>query len=190
MTALLAQAADANSGGDLFLLLGFGLLGVAAILLVIELVLPSGGLISIVAGLVTLGSIFSFFRHSSTAGIIATTAYVVLGPILLVLIFRVWMRSPLGRNMILGGYEEEERYDSEAEAAAAAEQARRERVQESRKLIGAEGVTVTALRPIGMVKIGNERLDAMAETSVIPANTPIVVTNVYDNQVKVRPRSA
>ena len=52
------------------------------------------------------------------------------------------------------------------EGGVAAEFARRERLAQLRELIGAEGKTVTALRPVGVVKIGGERIDALAETGV------------------------
>ena len=55
-----------------------------------------------------------------------------------------------------------------------------------RELIGAEGRAITALRPVGVVKIGGERVDALSELGVIESGTDIVVTDVYDNQVKVR----
>ena len=60
-------------------------------------------------------------------------------------------------------------------------------VEELRQLIGAEGVTETALRPVGFVKINGQRLDAMAESGIVEAGMPVVVTDVYDNQIKVRP---
>ena len=58
---------------------------------------------------------------------------------------------------------------------------------ELRQLIGVNGVSITALRPVGTVKIEGKRIDALAETGVIDADTPVVVTDVYDNQIKVRP---
>jgi membrane-bound serine protease (ClpP class) len=49
------------------------------------------------------------------------------------------------------------------------------------------GVAVTALRPVGTIKIEGRRVDAMAESGVIESGTNIVVVDVYDNQIKVRP---
>ena len=48
-------------------------------------------------------------------------------------------------------------------------------------------MTETALRPVGTVRIKGRRTDGMAEAGVIEANTPVVVTDIYDNQIKVRP---
>jgi membrane-bound ClpP family serine protease len=55
-----------------------------------------------------------------------------------------------------------------------------------RQLIGARGVAVTMLRPVGTVKIEGRRIDALAENGYIESGSPIVVTDVQDNQVKVR----
>ena len=52
--------------------------------------------------------------------------------------------------------------------------------------VGKQGTTITVLRPVGVVRIDGERIDAMAETGSIEADCEIKVTSVYDNQVKVR----
>ncbi|MHC5009117.1 MAG: NfeD family protein [Planctomycetota bacterium] len=48
---------------------------------------------------------------------------------------------------------------------------------------------MTDLRPVGVVKIDGQRIDALAESGIVEAETPVVVTDVYDNQIKVRPRT-
>ena len=116
---------------------------------------------------------------------VATAAYLILGPIVGIFGFRLWLNSPLARRMILGG---EEMSDSELEGdmAISDAHARQERLAQLRQLIGAQGTSVTPLRPVGIVKINGQRIDAMAESAMIDAGSPIVVTDVYDNQIKVR----
>ena len=187
MSLMLAQQAAASAGteNETYLLIGLILFGVAVALLVMELFVPSGGLIGAMAGIAALGSIFSFFWYDQTWGMVATGVYLLLGPIAVIFMFRWWLHSPLGRGMILGG-REPGAVDNDAEAAMSAEHARLERLAQLRQLIGAQGVAVTPLRPVGVVKIEGQRIDAMAESGVIDAATPIIVTDVYDNQVKVR----
>jgi membrane-bound ClpP family serine protease len=48
------------------------------------------------------------------------------------------------------------------------------------------GEVVSTLRPIGVVKIGDQRHDALAETGIIEPGQRIRVTAVTDNQLKVR----
>ena len=40
---------------------------------------------------------------------------------------------------------------------------------------------------MGTIKIEDRRIDGMAESGTIEAGTPVIVTDVYDNQIKVRP---
>lgn len=54
------------------------------------------------------------------------------------------------------------------------------------KLLGAEGVSVTILRPAGTAEINGERVDVVAEGSFIPNNTPIKVVKVEGTRVVVR----
>jgi len=188
MMVLLAQAATgaANAQGDnTYVLWGFFLLAAALALLVLEVFVPSGGLIGVLCGIAALGSIISFFKYDPLWGTIALGLYILLTPIVIVFVFKVWLNSPMARWMILGGAEDID--DTSEEASIASEHARRERTQELRQLIGMRGVAVTALRPVGTIKIEGRRVDAMAESGVIESGTNIVVVDVYDNQIKVRP---
>lgn len=186
MTVLIAQAAAplSSSGDETYLLWGLILLGAALVLLFMELFVPSGGLIGVLAAVATIGSCVAFFQYDKTWGFVMAAVYLLLGPIVGIFVFRVWINSPLGRRMILGGedmaaHDEEDLPFSDAHA-------RQERMAQLRQLIGAQGVAVSPLRPVGFVKINGQRIDALAESGVIEADTPVVVTDVYDNQVKVR----
>ena len=186
LAQLLAQTsgAPAAGDGDAYLLWGFMLLGIALVLLFLELFVPSGGLIGVVAGIAAIASVIAFFRFDTTWGMVAAGSYLVLGPIIGVFAFKLWLNSPLAKNMILGGNETVA--DNEEDLAMSAEHARQERLAQLRQLIGAQGVAVTALRPVGTVKINGQRIDAMAEFGIIDAGTAVVVTDLYDNQIKVR----
>ncbi len=185
MVLTLAQAATAEPESAYFLW-GAILCGIALALLLLEFIVPSGGLIAILCGVCAVGSVVAFFMYSTLAGAIATITYVVATPILLVFLFKMWLHSPIARKMILGGEDQTATMDAE-EATMASEQARLKRLAELKQLIGAEGVAETDLRPVGTVRINGQRVDAMAEAGVVDINTPVIVTDVYDNQIKVRP---
>ena len=174
---------------DQALLWGFILAGAAVALLFLELLVPSGGMLGLLCGMAAIGSVVAFFQfHDPTFGVAALLLYAVLGPVLVVFVFKVWIHSPLARRMVLGG--EDETMRTQEENARESEHARKRRMEQVRRLVGAQGMCVSDLRPVGVVKIDGQRLDAMAETGIIDAGTPVVVTDVYDNQVKVRPQSA
>jgi membrane-bound ClpP family serine protease len=189
MLTTLAQAAGAAATGtdsETYLLWGFILLGVALVLLAMEFFIPSGGLIGILCGLAAITSVVAFFLHDAAWGIGMGLAYIFLTPLILIFMFKLWINSPVGEAMILGSAQDT--VTESEETTMASEQERQRRLAELRSLIGAEGVTETALRPVGSIRIGDRRVDGMAESGIIEANTPIVVTEVYDNQIKVRPR--
>lgn len=184
MTPWLLLAQDASHDHRL-LLLGLILAGAALLLLLLELFVPTGGLIGVLAGAAAIASIVVLFMYDAAWGWTASLAYLVLGPILVVYGFRFWLHSPLAKGMILGGNDPAA---SDDDAAAGAEHARLERLTQLRHLIGVEGAAITPLRPIGVVRINGQRLDALAETGVIDAGTPVVVVDIVDSQVKVRPK--
>ena len=112
----------------------------------------------------------------------ATGIYLVFGPVLAWIGFKIWAASPLAKRMILGGV-----VDEDSDIAKQKSRARQKaNTAELQALVGKEGETITVLMPIGTVRIEGQRLDAMAETGSIEANCRIVVIEVYDNQVKVR----
>ena len=184
MTLLtLAQDAAPN---DAYLIYAFVLVALALVLIFVELIVPSGGLIGVLAGIAAIGSVIAFFAYDTTWGLVSALAYLILGPIVGVFVFKLWLHSSLGQRMILGGQSGAPDGEVMEEDPALADQARRERLAQLQELIGAEGTTVTHLRPVGVVKIEGQRVDALAEDGVIDAGTDVVVTDVYDNQIKVR----
>ncbi len=188
MMVLLAQAgqnAATGPGDDSYIFWGMALFGIALLLLLLEFIVPSGGLIGALCAIAIAGSVFSFFKYDTMWGYVALALYAIFGPVLIIFMFKFWLHSPMAKWMILGGIEQNE--NESGDAAMSPDQARSERMAELNELIGLRGVTITSLRPVGKVRIEGRRIDAMAETGVIEADTPIVVVDVYDNQIKVRP---
>ena len=142
MIALLAQtAATQNSSPVLW---AFVLLGVAIVIFFIEIFVPSGGLLALLGGLCVIGSLIAFYVHDVQTGLIATGIYIVFGPVIAWIAFKIWVSSPLATRMILGdvdGGGEFSKQESEAQ--------RMERLKVLQALVGLEGRSVTMLRPIG-----------------------------------------
>ena len=188
MIEILAQQAAGPTNNDAYLMWGFILAAAALGLLIIELLIPSGGLLGLLCGIAAIASIIAFFQYDTMFGIASVLAYLILTPVLVVFIFKLWIQSPLAKRLVLGG-DVQGQSDGDQDLLKTAEKTRLKRLEGLRQLIGAEGVTVTDLRPVGFVKIDGQRLDAMAESGTVDADTPVVVTEVYDNQIKVRPRT-
>lgn len=181
----LAQTATGSAGaaGSASpIIWAFVFIGIALVLFFVEVFVPSGGLIALLGALSVIASLIAFFMHGANTGLIATGVYIVFGPVLIWIAFRIWVASPLASLMVLGGIVEED--EDEAKQRSAARQQEQRAYLES--FVGKQGKTITVLRPVGVIRIDGERLDAMAETGSIEADCEIEVTSVYDNQVKVR----
>jgi membrane-bound serine protease (ClpP class) len=160
------------------LIWGLSLLAAAALLLVIEIFVPSAGVIAVTATAVAIAGVVCLWRYDTLWGITGLIVVLVGGPGIFFYGLSIWRYTPLGRRMI-GELSEEEQ-----------EELRRldEKERDQRQsLMGAEGTAVTDLRPVGVVMINGQRHDALSESVLIPAGTRVRVTVVESNQLKVRP---
>lgn len=160
-----------------YLFWGFGLLGAALILFVIEIFLPSGGVIAILSATAAIASVVAFWMESWVWGISSLGVVIVLTPVCFNFAIKVMPHTPFGKLLILGAEEE----DAGQRAAVDAE-----RHQQEQSLIGAEGRTLTDLRPVGTAEIEGTRVDALSESGVIPAGTRVKVVRVEGTQITVR----
>lgn len=183
----LALAAIETAPDDTFLVIGIVCLCVAVLVIILEVFIPSAGLLALIGAASAVAALVSFFLYDTLLGVVMLGLTLVLGPLAGWGLFRLWINSPIARRMILAG-ENEAISTGDRASFAKSEMERAQRAQELQRLIGSEGETMTTLRPVGTVRIAGRRLDAMAESGIIEAGTAIVVTDVYDNQVKVRPR--
>lgn len=153
------------------------LLGLA--LLMIEVFIPSGGLIMITA-LASLGASLWFaytawFESSPSTWWTYVVGTTVSIPLSLVGAFFLLQKTPLGRRILLEGPASDEvRPFSEEEAHLT-------------QLIGHTGTTLSLLAPGGLAKVDGERLHCESEGMVIDSGQAIVVVGVTGNRVIVRP---
>ena len=190
MSVFLAQTAQTTttSPDGSWLAIGLGLAALAIVFFALELFVPSGGVLATLCGASVFGSIASLFAYDTSAGGFALVAYLVAAPFAVVYGIKLWAKTPIGRNLILGSTELAQTKGMDEDAAALeAATLRRERVEELRAMIGKRGTVLTTLRPVGIVLIDGTRIDALAESGVIEEGAEIEVVDAYDNQLKVRP---
>ena len=156
------------------------------ILLIVVLIL--GGMALILAeilttffGTLSLGALACFayavyrcFLISPTAGIGMVIALLIGIPIYIMYLVRWLPHTRMGHRLTLGD-----------KPTATGEQATGEADTET--LVGAQGETLSILRPSGTVRIGTRRLTARAESGFIAAGTPIKVISATAFSVIVRP---
>ncbi|MDP7029405.1 MAG: NfeD family protein [Phycisphaerales bacterium] len=166
---MLLSQTSADPGNTL--LWGCVLIGATVLLIAMELVIPSGGILAIAAAATLIGSIAAFFMHSPTTGMVALAVIAVVGPLAAWLGWKWWSGTVMAERLVL--QTDEGKPDSQRAA-----------------LLGRIGVAETDLRPIGTVRIDRDRHDALSDHGMIAAGARITVVKVLDNQLKVRPAPA
>ena len=160
---------------------GLALLAAALLLIIIEIFVPSGGIIGVVAAGVAIAGVVCLFRYSLPWGFAGLLLVLVGGPSAIAFGLHILPSTPFGRAM-LGG--------PDPEIKAEREMIERQQRQEFISLVGSEGVALTDLRPVGTVRVEGERHEATAEASYIRAGEGVRVTGVDMTTLKVRPANS
>ncbi|MFO0827016.1 MAG: NfeD family protein [Phycisphaerales bacterium] len=193
MKALATAPFLAASGGDAYLVAAIVLGGIAFLLLGLELLLPTSGMLALLCGASAIASVVAMFMWSTTAGLVLLLSYTIAAPFLLLVLLKLWSKSPIVRRWSLQDADSKEirddgvPRDADPDAdASGAELIRFRRLQSLARLVGQRGVTETPLRPAGFITLDGRRVDAVAESGLIEAGTPVRVVAVIDGTLKVR----
>ena len=155
------------------LIWGLALVAAALALTVLEVFLPSAGLIAVIAGVLGLVGVICLFRFDTWWGVGGALSLVILAPIIFAFGLKIMPSTPLGRKLLFGESGEDPVAPADDERSAA--------------VIGAIGTSVTDLRPVGSIMIDGQRLSASSEDAIIPAGTRVRVVAVDGPNIRVRP---
>ena len=144
-----------------------------AALIIAEVFVPSGGIISALAFLCLGGGIAIFFNHSTVAGWIGVSVAAVMIPSLLVFAYRIFPKTRFGKSVTLTP---SERVKGDAIPDTA----------ELEGLLGAVGEVVTPLRPVGTCNFSGKRVECVAESGYVDKDKKIKVIDVEGTQLTVR----
>lgn len=140
-------------------------------LLVLEVFIPSGGIIGFFAALTLIASMVMAFRRDLTTGLSFTALALFAVPTVVGLAFKYWPKTPMGRAF-LGDL------PSEEETRLA---------DPRRALVGRVGIAKSLMLPSGAVMIDGHLIDAVSQGPAIDPGQAIVVVEVRANRVVVRP---
>jgi membrane-bound ClpP family serine protease len=157
---------------------GLILLAAAVLVVVVELFVPSAGALAVMAGALAIAGIICMFKADVIWGWSSLLAVLVLAPAAFAFGLRIWPSTPLGRR-IIGAPS-----DEELEKQRMAEEAER---RQRDAMIGAEGIVLTDLRPIGVVEVNGKRYDARAESRFIQVGSRVKVVQFEGSELKVKP---
>lgn len=148
------------------------LMALGCALIVLEVFLPSGGFLSILAAGAFIGAVgIAFYYKGAMTGVTLMFASVVIVPVIAALAFKYWPMTPMGRAFLGELPDEHEVSPSDPRRA----------------LIGRVGVARSKMLPAGAVLIDGKLLDAVSQGMAIDPEQFVVVTEVRGNRVVVRP---
>ncbi|MCK4541162.1 MAG: NfeD family protein [Spirochaetales bacterium] len=158
---------------SLLITIGLGIIGIIAI--IIEFFVPAAGIIGIIGGGSIIGGIVLTYIHfGKTAGSLYLLGALVFAPALIILYFRFFHRSWIGKKLIL------DRNQSRNEGFASYEEQRYD------GLLGVEGTALTDLRPSGMAKIDDKKYSVLTGGEYIEAGVSIRVTRIDGSRIVVQ----
>lgn len=139
-------------------------------LVVLEVFLPSGGVISFFAAIFLGASIWMAFRRDMSTGLGFIIVALVAVPALIGVALKYLPHTPMGKAFLgeLPGEDESKPVDPR------------------RQLVGKIGVAQSKMLPSGAVMIDRKLYDAVAQGQAIEKDQPIVVIEVRGNRVMVR----
>ncbi len=147
------------------------LLQIVGILVVIaEIIIPSGGIISIIALSLFGYSLFVVFQDvSTTTGVFFVAADIVLIPIFVLVGLKLLAKSPAMLKKELSS------------ASGVSSQS-----PELSKYVGMEGVAICDLHPAGRADIDGEKVDVVSRGDYIEKDSTVFVAAVTGNQIIVQ----
>jgi membrane-bound serine protease (ClpP class) len=146
------------------------LIVIGCALVVLEVFIPSGGLISFLATLALLGGLVMAFRHDAATGLGFLVLTVIAVPTVVGLAFKYWPRTPMGKAF-LG--------ELAHEGDLVPDDPRRD-------LVGRVGIAKSKMLPSGAIQIDGKMIDAISQGMAIEPEQAVVVVEVKGNRVMVR----
>jgi membrane-bound ClpP family serine protease len=153
----------------LLLLAGIAIVG-------IEMFVPSGGALAIMAALCFIASIVVAFMHSTQLGFMMLGATTICVPIVVALSVHWWPHTPIGKRILIPRPEHPDDVLPDNEGT-----------RRLKSLVGHHGRTTSVMMPGGTISIDHRSYDAMSLGMPIDANMPIEVVEVRMNRLVVRP---
>jgi len=157
------------------MLIPLSLMVLGILLVLLEVLIPSGGILGFLAAAALTGSLVLAFQEDPTMGYIMLGATGVSLPIVIVLGFKYLPKTPFGRRLILTPKDES---DAVLGKAGVSE-------KDFSVLQGQEGQAVSPLRPSGFAEFGEERFMVTTTGDLIDEGEMVVVVNVEGNSIVV-----
>jgi len=151
------------------------LLSLGTGLAVLEIFFPSAGILGFLAAVAVLSAVVMGFQENTMVGVLVLLGAVVGLPTAIVLGFKYWPKTALGRRILLVAPTSEEVLPDDQEK------------QWLKGLVGRTGRAKTPMLLSGAVVIDGRSVDAVSESMPIEAGQTVRVIQVRGHGVVVRP---
>ena len=145
-------------------------------LLVLELFLPTGGLLGVFAVVSIVAGVVVGFGNDTSFGTVLLVVALVAAPTVLAVGVHFWPKTPLGRR-ILGTPPADDLAERPGQKIRA----------ELDALVGKVGTAISAMRPSGTVRMRQKVYDAVADGMAIEIGQHVRATAVRHNRLIVVP---
>lgn len=146
---------------------------VALVLAILDIFVPSGGMLVILASAAAVGAVLFGFRSSTTLGMAMLTVVAASIPVVAILTVKLWPHTPIGRRVIL-------QLPTDGVAKHSSKQTALE------NWVGFVFLADAPLLPAGQIKVGHRHLNAIAEHGIIEVGQAVKVIAVRERNLIVR----
>jgi membrane-bound ClpP family serine protease len=158
-------------------LYSLGLLVLFLTLVIAEIIVPSGGLLSLFAVAAAITAVLIAFTVSLNFGLAVVLGLLVLTPILLSIVLRLWPQTAIGKEVL-------NRRSSDSKSTMPTATAPDGTPLSD--LVGRYGVAASNLLPAGRVIVDGHKVDAVSTGMPIDTGQPIKVVRVQAGKLQVR----
>lgn len=151
------------------------LLVIGLALAVLELFIPSSGLLAFLSACAIVGSIVLGFRYSPVVGILMLIVALVGVPVVVSVGLHYWPRTAMGRKILLTAPASEEVLPDDP------------RKKTLKSLVGQVGRAKSKMLPGGVITFDGRTIDAISEGMAIEPGQAVRIIEVRANRVVVRP---
>jgi len=143
-------------------------------ILALELFVPSAGLLGAFAGCMIIASVVMAFLTSWYTGMFFLIAILLLLPVMLILMIKIWPHTPIGKRLLS---------DDETLTDVLPQGKHYDRSD----LAGKTGIAKTMMLPSGQVVIDGQKYDAISDGFAIEAGDRVKVVSIKENRIHVQP---
>ena len=145
-------------------------------LIVLEVFIPSGGVLSVLAAVSVVAAVCVAFTGGMVQGASVLLAATLLVPLVIAAAIRWWPQTPMGRMILIP------RPKSERDVLPDGKPYR-----EREQLVGRFGRAKTPMLPSGAIVVGGRTFDAVSLGMAIEPGVPVKVVAIRTNRIVVAP---